>query len=100
MEKTPAATTAQKSMSPRLTANPAAIIVGSLGIGTHMLSSVIRMKTPSTPMLSTTSTAKLTRGSVSEASGRRGAAMGMKKELRGPSPWPSQASPGLYPVGP
>ena len=57
-------------MSPRLTAKPAAIIVGSLGIGTQALSSVIRMKTPSTPMLSTTSTAKLTSGSVIEATGR------------------------------
>jgi hypothetical protein len=83
-------TTAQKSMSPRLTANPAAIIVGSLGIGTHMLSSVIRMKTPSTPMLSTTSTAKFTRGSVIEAV-RMAVAAGMKKELRGSRPRPSKA---------
>ena len=54
-------------MSPSLTAKPANSIVASLGTGTQALSSVIRMKMPATPIASTTSTAKLTIGSVIEA---------------------------------
>src|SRR5215213_7356576 len=53
--------------SPRLTSKPANSIVASLGIGMHALSRSMRTNTPGRPSASTTSTAALTSGSVSEA---------------------------------
>src|SRR5215207_3361969 len=53
--------------SPRLTLKPANSIVASLGIGMHALSRSMRTNTPGRPSASTTSTAALTSGSVSEA---------------------------------
>ena len=53
--------------SPRLTLKPANSIVASLGTGMHALSRSMRTNTPGRPSASTTSTAALTSGSVSEA---------------------------------
>src|SRR3954470_22906877 len=50
---------------------PANSIVPSLGIGMHALSATIKANTPGRPSASMTSTAKLTSGSVMEASSSR-----------------------------
>jgi len=55
--------------------NPAKSIVASLGIGMHALSSVMSTKIPARPIRSTTSVAKLTNGSVIEATTTRTAGM-------------------------
>ena len=63
----PTATAANREYSPFETLKPANSIVASLGIGMQALSSTMSRKTPGSPIASTTSTAKLTIGSVIEA---------------------------------
>ena len=53
--------------SPSATLKPANSIVASEGIGRQALSPTISRKTPSSPISRTTSTAKLTIGSVIDA---------------------------------
>src|SRR5688572_13781881 len=58
---------ASSEYSPLWTLNPANSMVASEGIGMHALSSSISTKIPGRPSSATTSVAKLTSGSVSEA---------------------------------
>ncbi len=63
----PTATAAQRLYSPFETLKPANSIVASLGTGMQALSATISRKTPGSPKASTTSTAALTMGSVTDA---------------------------------
>src|SRR5688500_15737666 len=75
---------ANREYSPSATRKPAKSIVASLGTGMHALSSSIRRNTPGSPSASTTSTARSTIGSVSEAIGndkRRGRLPGLPVPL-------------------
>src|SRR5690349_20697721 len=64
---TPTAVATKSEYSPSETLKPAKSIVASDGIGSRALSPTISRKTPTRPILSMTSTANWTSGSVMEA---------------------------------
>ena len=71
MAATPTNVAMNSEYWPSETLKPANSIVASEGIGRQALSPTISRKTPSRPILSTTSTAKLTMGSVIDAKNTR-----------------------------